>query len=359
MKITLVSDAWAPQVNGVVRTLSTTVAMLRKRGCQVQTITPDLFRTVACPGYAEIRLAVAPFRSIVRMVQDFAPDVVHIATEGPLGWAARRYCRRRGLPFTTAFHTRFPEYVALRTGLPATWFWPALRRFHAGSRAVLVATPSLADELAGQGIGNTHLWSRGVDFDQFGAARSPHPLLARLPRPILLSVGRVAVEKNLDAFLAADVAGTRVVVGDGPALPRLRQQYPEACFLGPLHGDELASVYAGADVFVFPSLTDTFGLVMIEALASGVPVAGYPVRGPLDVIGADGRGTRPGWEKPVGSVSAQLESAIAAALQCDRNDCARYACYFSWDACVDQFVSALAGCAGLPVVPVPVVSNAA
>ncbi len=344
MRITLITDAWVPQVNGVVRTLTTTVAKLRERGHSVQTVTPDMFRTLACPGYAEIRLAVAPFHGIARIVGDFAPDVVHIATEGPLGWAARRYCRRHGIPFTTAFHTRFPEYMALRTGLPAGLFWPALRRFHAGSRAVLVATVSLAQELAGQGIRNTRLWSRGVDLEQFGGVRPPHPQLARLPRPILLSVGRIAVEKNLDAFLSADVAGTKIVVGDGPALAGLKRNYPSACFLGALCGKDLAAAYAAADVFVFPSLTDTFGLVMIEALASGVPVAGYPVPGPLDVIGADGRGTISGWKKAVGSVDENLERAIAAALACDGANCVAYACHFSWDACVDQFLDALTGC---------------
>ena len=341
MKITLVTDAWTPQVNGVVRTLSTTVERLRGRGHEIQTVTPDMFRTAACPGYSEIRLALMPYKRLSRLIDDFQPDVVHIATEGPLGWAARRWCGRHGRSFTTAFHTRFPEYVALRTGLPANCFWPMLRRFHSGARAVLVATPSLAHELGEQGIGNTRIWSRGVDFTQFGSDRRPHPALSNLPRPVLLSVGRVAVEKNLDAFLSARVQGTKVVVGDGPALGAMRQRYPDAQFLGALHGEELAGAYAAADVFVFPSLTDTFGLVMIEALASGAPVAGFPVRGPLDVVGPGGCGTGDGQSRPVGAVALRIEDAIAEALRCEPEDCVAYARQFSWDACVDQFIAAL------------------
>lgn len=341
MKIMIVTDAWAPQVNGVVRTLSTTVGILRQRGHQVQMITPDQFRTIACPGYAEIRLAFAPYRRLSRIIKGFAPDIVHIATEGPLGWAARRHCRRTDLPYTTAFHTRFPEYLALRTGLPANCFWPVMRHFHSGSRAVLAATPSLAEELKARGIGNVKPWSRGVDFGQFHIGQGAFARFADLPRPVMLSVGRVAVEKNLEAFLAADLPGTKVVVGDGPALGRLKQQFPTACFLGSLYGEELAAAYAGADVFVFPSRTDTFGLVMIEALASGVPVAGYPVPGPLDVIGAEGRGVIEGWRRPVGAVSDDLGTAVRAALACDRQDCAAYAQRFSWDASADQFLAAL------------------
>ena len=342
MRIALVTDAWAPQVNGVVRTLTETVRRLRARGHQVITITPDRFRTAACPGYPEIRLAMAPWAGVAAMIGGFRPDIVHISTEGPLGWAARRHCRRHGVPFTTAFHTRFPEYVALRTGLPAGFFWPVLRCFHQHARAVLVATPGLERELAAQGVLNTRPWSRGVDCDLFGPHHPPHPALAALPRPIMLSVGRIAVEKNLEAFLAADVPGSKVVVGDGPVLARLKEDHPGAHFLGALHGDVLASAYAGADVFVFPSLTDTFGLVMIEALASGLPVAGFPVPGPLDVVGADGRGTQAGWSRPVGAVASRIEDAIAAALACDKADCAAYARYFDWDACVDQFLDALA-----------------
>jgi glycosyltransferase involved in cell wall biosynthesis len=343
MRITLVTDAWTPQVNGVVRTLSTMVSKLRERGHEVQTITPDLFPTAACPGYPEIRLALMPYRRLSRLVAPFCPDVVHIATEGPLGWAARRWCGRHGMSFTTAFHTRFPEYVALRTGLPAAFFWPVIRRFHSGARAVLAATPALAEELGSNGIDNVRLWSRGVDFSQFGRGRPPHPLLRHLSRPIMLSVGRVAVEKNLDAFLSAEVAGSKVVVGDGPALAAMRQRYPDALFTGALHGEALASAYAAADIFVFPSLTDTFGLVMIEALASGLPVAGFPVRGPLDVIGPEGRGVQPGWNRPVGAVAPRLEDAIERALKHRADDCMAYARHFTWDASVDQFLAALTG----------------
>jgi glycosyltransferase involved in cell wall biosynthesis len=284
MRIALVSDAWRPQVNGVVRTLETTVGVLRARGHVVETITPDAFRTVACPSYPEIRLALGCSREVTRRLDLFDGDAVHIATEGPLGWAARGWCLSHGMPFSTSFHTRFPDYVAMRTHLPARWFWPVVRRFHAPAGAVMVATETLAAELAEHGIGRTHRWSRGVDLDLFRPDVPPLATLADLPRPILLHVGRVAVEKNIGAFLSADVAGTRVVVGDGPARAALAAAHPDAVFLGALHGAALAAAYAAADVLVFPSRTDTFGLVMIEALASGTPVAAYPVPGSVRSI---------------------------------------------------------------------------
>lgn len=346
MRLTLVSDAWTPQVNGVVRTLTTTVAALEARGHAVQTITPDRFVSVPCPTYPEIRLALTtPFR-VGAMIAAFRPEAVHIATEGPLGWLARGWCRKRGVPFTTSFHTRFPDYVAARTGLSPAYLWRIVTRFHASARHILVATPRLAEELAGHGLTRTRLWSRGVDLAQFHPGVAPPPAYADLPRPILLSVGRVAVEKNIAAFLAAVTPGTKVVVGDGPALAEMKARFPQARFLGSLAGTELAAAYAGADVFVFPSLTDTFGLVMIEALASGVPVAGFPVAGPLDVVGADGTGTVAGWHARVGAVGDDLAAAIAVALSADRGDCAAYAEHFRWEACVDQFVAGLAAVEG-------------
>ena len=342
MRLTLVSDAWTPQVNGVVQTLKTTVALLTARGHVVQTITPDRFVSVPCPTYPEIRLALTTKRRVGAMIDEFRPEAVHIATEGPLGWHARNWCLARGAPFTTSFHTRFPDYVAARTGLSPAWLWRVLVRFHAPARHILVATPRLADELHAHGLTATRLWSRGVDIAQFNPGVPPHAAYAGLARPIALSVGRVAVEKNIAAFLDADIPGSKVVVGDGPALAALRGRYPAVVFLGALQGASLAAAYAGADVFVFPSLTDTFGLVMLEALASGVPVAGFAVAGPLDVVGPDGRGVVPGHSARIGAVGCDLAAAIAEALTARRTDCVAYAAHFRWEACADEFVAGLA-----------------
>jgi glycosyltransferase involved in cell wall biosynthesis len=341
MKIAIATDAWAPQVNGVVRTLEMTVKLLRERGYDVVVISPDQFRTVACPGYGEIRLAVAPRFGLRRTLREFAPDIVHISTEGPIGWSTRRWCMANDVPFTTAFHTRFPDYASVRTGLSPDFFWPVMRRFHAPARAVLAATPRLMDELAGRGIAHTKLWTRGIDTAIFRPGLAGHIALADLPRPILLSVGRVAIEKNLEAFLNAEVEGTKVVVGDGPAMAELVARYPDAVFMGALSGPELASAFAAADTFVFPSKTDTFGLVMIEALACGVAVAGYPVPGPLDIIGEHGRGAFDQLANPVGAVDVRLDKAIERALACDRRMIARFGGSFTWDNAVDQFLSAL------------------
>ncbi|UAK25075.1 glycosyltransferase family 4 protein [Sphingomonas nostoxanthinifaciens] len=338
MKIALVSDAWAPQVNGVVRTLATTVAKLAERRHRVETITPDGFRTVPCPSYPEIRLALGCGAEVARRLAAFDPDAIHIATEGPLGWAARRWCIAHELPFTTSFHTRFPDYVAMRTGLPTAWFWPVVRRFHRPAHRIMVATEGLAAELRTQGLGQTTRWSRGVDTALFAPDAAPHPALIDLPRPIQLYVGRLAVEKNLDAFLAADTPGTKVLVGDGPAAAALARAFPQAKLLGALQGEALAGAYAAADVFVFPSRTDTFGLVMIEALASGTPVAGYPVHGPLDIVGRDGRGTR---GQVIGALDDDLAVAIGRALDAAPSACAAEGRSYSWDACTDQFIGAL------------------
>ncbi len=341
MRIAVATDAWLPQVNGVVRTLSTTIFQLLDRGYEVEVIAPDQFFTVPMPGYREIRLAIAPRFGARKALRAFEPDIVHIVTEGPIGWSARRWCIDHGVPFTTAFHTRFPDYAAVRTGLSPDRFWPIMRRFHAPSSGVLAATPRLMSELATRGINKTRLWSRGTDTNLFRPNQLRHPDLAKLPRPILLSVGRVAVEKNLDAFLRTSVAGTKVIVGDGPALDTMRIRYPDAVFMGALHGEALAQAYAAADVFVFPSLTDTFGLVMIEALASGAPVAAYPVPGPLDIIGPQGRGPMGELERPIGVLSNDLAVAIDAALHLSREDAASYGRGFDWSACTDQFVEAL------------------
>jgi glycosyltransferase involved in cell wall biosynthesis len=341
MRIALATDAWKPQVNGVVRTLSTTVSQLLSRGHDVELITPERFLTVPLPGYQEIRLAVAPRFGVRRALTEFAPDIVHIATEGPIGWTARSWCLSQGLPFTTAFHTRFPDYAAVRTGLSPERFWPIMRHFHQASRAVLAATGGLMDELATRGIRHTRLWSRGVDTQFFRPDQSRHPAIAQLPRPILLSVGRVAKEKNLEAFLRCNIAGSKVVVGDGPMLEELKTRYPDVCFLGALEGGTLASAYAAADVFVFHSLTDTFGLVMIEALACGVPVAGYPVAGPLDIVGRNGLGPNDNLGVPIGALDEDLSRAIGRALMVSRDAAAHYGQSFSWENCTNQFEDAL------------------
>ena len=341
MKIVIATDAWLPQINGVVRTLEMTVKLLRERGHEVTVINPDQFRTIPCPGYGEIRLAIAPRVGMRRALSRTSPDIVHISTEGPIGWSARRWCLAHHVPFTTAFHTRFPDYASVRTGLSPDFFWPLMRRFHAPSRAILAATPRLMDELAGRGILHTRPWTRGIDTTIFKPRLTPHPALADLPRPILLSVGRVAIEKNLESFLDAPVAGTKVVVGEGPALAQLQKQYPGVIFMGALSGGELAQAYAAADVFVFHSKTDTFGLVMIEALACGVPVAGYPVPGPLDIIGAEGRGVFGDLQMPVGAVDTSLSVAITRALECDRKQAAKFGAGFTWDSATDQFLDAL------------------
>lgn len=346
MRIAIATDAWAPQVNGVVRTLEMTIKLLRARGHDVTVISPDQFRTMPCPGYGEIRLAIAPRFGLRKTLGEFHPDIVHISTEGPIGWSTRRWCMSNDVPFTTAFHTRFPDYASVRTGLSPDFFWPVMRRFHAPSRAVLSATPRLSEELASRGITHTRPWTRGIDTAIFKPGLDPHPALANLPRPILVSVGRVAIEKNLESFLDAEVAGTKVVVGDGPALDELKARYPDAIFTGSLSGAELAQAYAAADVFVFPSKTDTFGLVMIEALACGIPVAGYPVPGPLDIIGANGFGPLDELGDAVGAVSQSLSQAIAAALRCDRAKAAEYGACFTWDNAADQFLFALESARG-------------
>lgn len=331
MKIALITDAWHPQVNGVVRTLTAVIRELRSSGHDVEVISPDLFRSVPAPSYPEIRLALVGPRTVARRLDAFHPDTIHIATEGPLGWAARRYCKRRRLPFTTAYHTQFPDYIARRSGLPASWFWPFIRHFHAPAERIMVATETICGQLRDQGIGPLHHWGRGVEVDTFHPDHPPPDLFFSLPRPIQLYVGRVAVEKNIEAFLANPHPGTKVVVGDGPAMDRLRAAYPDAHFLGRLGGEALAACYAGADVFVFPSRTDTFGLVMIEALACGTPVAAYPVPGPADIV-----------TEASGALSHDLERAIAAALSCRPGHCIARAREFSWEAATRQFLSGLA-----------------
>ncbi len=314
---------------------------MRRRGHEVILLDPSRFWTVACPTYAEIRLALACKRSVYRLLDELDVDAIHIATEGPIGWAVRGWCLKRGRPFTTSFHTRFPDYVSLRTGIPADWAWAAIRRFHTPAERTFVVTSSLAAELERRRIGPTHLWQLGVDLRQFNPAVPPHPLMVDLPRPILLNVGRVAVEKNVEAFLKLHVAGTKVVVGDGPALDTLKSLYPDVLFLGARHGPELASTYTAADAFVFPSRTDTFGLVNIEALACGLPIAAFPVAGPLDILGPLGRGTH-GGRLAIGAIDGDLGRAIERALQADRDAAMIEAFNYGWEFCTHQFIAGLA-----------------
>ncbi|MGZ8335932.1 MAG: glycosyltransferase family 4 protein [Allosphingosinicella sp.] len=330
MRILIVTDAWAPQLNGVVRTLQSVRAELERAGHDVQIISPDLFRSIPCPTYGEIRLALTTRRAVGARIERIAPDALHIATEGPLGLAARRWCLARGYRFTTAYHTQFPDYLAKRTRLPADLFWHYIRCFHRPSAAILVSTPTVASQLAEQGLAQTRRWGRGVDLGCFTPEAGRHPDFAGLARPIQLYVGRLAVEKGIEAFLESRHPGSKVVVGDGPSLAGLRRRFPDALFLGALRGTALASAYASADVFVFPSRTDTFGLVMIEALASGTPVAAFPVPGPIDVLIGE-----------VGAMNEDLEQAIAMALTRDRNRCARFGSEFSWEASARQFRAAL------------------
>ena len=328
-RILIVSDAWFPQVNGVVRTLSVVTEKLRAMGDTVEVIGPDRFRSIPTPGYAEIRLAIAPKRKLARLVADFRPEVIHIATEGPLGWAMRSLCRRNHWPFTTAFHTCFPEYLEARTGIPADWSWRVMRRFHEAGDGTFAATTSLRQELTRRGFTKLRPWTRGVDLDKFRPGEGDP--WAGLQRPIFLYAGRVAIEKNIEAFLALDLPGSKVVVGGGPALEGLKQKFPLVTFTGYRENGALARSYAGADVFVFPSRTDTFGLVLLEALASGTPVAAFPVTGPIDVV-TDAR---------VGALNEDLRTACLKALDCDRTACREHAEAWSWDACVAQFRAAL------------------
>lgn len=341
MKVALISDAWHPQVNGVVRAIAMTADQLRSRGAEAEVIHPGLFRNWPCPTYPEIRLALGCSASVRRLLDDMSPDAIHIATEGPIGWAARRWCINRRRRFTTSFHTRFPDYVSVRTGIPARWIWPVMRQFHEPAERTFAVTARLGDELKIHGIEPVHLWPLGVDLAQFGPSGPKHPSMLHLPRPVMLNVGRVAVEKNIEAFLKCPVPGSKVVVGDGPALADLKIKYPGILFLGAMHGQELASAYRSADIFVFPSLTDTFGLVNIEAMASGLPIAAFPVSGPLDILGPEARGVHGGTRR-IGGVDKYLSVAIQRALTADRVAAMAEARHYNWDRCTTHFLEGLA-----------------
>lgn len=326
MRILVATDAWHPQVNGVVRTLTSLARSAQRLGVDITFLTPEGFPTVPLPTYPELRLALPSAGKIARRIDAANPSAIHIATEGPIGQMVRAYCRRRGRPFTTSYTTRFPEYIAARMPIPESWIYAALRHFHAGATVTMVATQSLMSELAQRGFSNLDMWTRGVDTDLFCPDRAIDP---GLPRPIFVNVGRVAVEKNLDAFLSLDLPGTKVVIGAGPQVTELKHRFPDAKFLGTLENETLAAHVAAADVFVFPSRTDTFGVVQLEALACGVPVAAFPVTGPKDVIGIN----------PIGALNEDLRAACLAALHVSRDACRTFALGRSWDNSARQFIA--------------------
>lgn len=330
MRIAIVTDAWSPQVNGVVRTLRAVSAELVKRGHEVHVLSPQGRRTMPMPFYPEIRLALTPSRVLGREIKALAPDAIYIATEGPLGWAARRFCRRENIPFTSGFHTRFADYLALRVPIPGlvSASWSMLRDFHAPSHCVLVPTSSVAQDLERRGFGHLKVWTRGVDHTLF---RPQKREALDYPRPIMLHAGRLAPEKNIEAFLSLDLPGTKLLVGDGPQRALLARRFPDAVFLGFRFDEELARLMASADVFVFPSLTDTFGLVMLEAMASGTPVAAFDVPSPVDVV-KDG---------VTGVLDKHLKLAILRALTLDRRKVHEEALGFTWERTADIFEASL------------------
>jgi len=329
MRIVIPTDAWHPQVSGVVTKFERIALELEEMGHRVCLITPDQFRTVPCPTYPQIRLALNPFKKSAELLDAFAPDCIHLATEGPIGLACRSYCIKAGYPFTSSYTTKFPEYIRIRFPIPLGISYSVFRWFHSASSGVMVSTPAMIEELRSRGFKNLVRWTPGVDTTLFSPARR---LILTDKRPILMYVGRVAVEKNLERFLGLDVDGTKFVVGDGPDLARLKAKYPRARFVGYKTGLELAGYFASADVFVFPSKTDTFGLVLLEALASGVPVAAYPVRGPLDIIK----------QGVTGFTDEDLGNAVLRALRIDREKCREFALSQGWTKSAGHFIDNLA-----------------
>jgi glycosyltransferase involved in cell wall biosynthesis len=325
MRVLIATDAWHPQVNGVVRTLTELAASACKQGVEITFLTPEGFPSVPVPTYPALRCALPGPRGIARRIEQAKPDAIHIATEGPIGHMVRRYCLGHRRPFTTSYTTRFPEYISARLPIPEAWSYAVLRRFHSAAAVTMVATPSLMAELAARGFKNLGLWTRGVDTDLFRLERA---IEIDLPRPIFISVGRIAVEKNLPAFLSLDLPGSKIVIGEGPQERDLRRNFPNVRYLGLLEGSALAAHLAAADVFVFPSRTDTFGVVQLEALACGVPVAAYPVPGPRDVIG----------DNPVGVLDEDLRTACLAALRISRDACRAFALTRSWENSAREFV---------------------
>ena len=325
IRVLIATDAWHPQVNGVVRTLRSLAESAQRLGTAIAFLTPEGFASAPLPTYPGLRLALPGSREIARRIEQAAPHAIHIATEGPIGLMTRRYCGKHALPFTTSYTTRFPEYISARLPIPSIWTYAALRRFHAAATVTMVSTPSLMSELRSRGFKHLGLWTRGVDTELFKPERA---IELDLPRPIFLSMGRLAVEKNLEAFLSLDLPGSKVVIGEGPQEAELRRRFPAAKFLGQLEGIKLAAHVAAADVFVFPSRTDTFGIVQLEALASGLPVAAYPVSGPRDVIASH----------PVGVLDHDLRVACMAALHVSRQACRSFALTHSWEDSARQFL---------------------
>ncbi len=334
MRILVATDAFRPQVNGVVRSLESLAETAPRFGAEIEFLPPNGFPTIPLPTYGEIRLALTGTSGVARQVaaldaQGKGIDHIHIATEGPVGYAARRYCLRLGLPFTTSYHTRFPEYIATRTRIPEAMTYAVLRRFHNAGDGIMVSTPTVARELEQRGFTRLMRWSRGVDAVLFNPRKRAS---LDLPGPIFLYAGRLAPEKNLEAFLALDLPGSKLVVGEGPSSAMLRRAYPNAHFIGVRKGEELARIYASSDVFVFPSRTDTFGMVLLEALASGLPVAALPVPGPLDVIGASGAGI----------LDEDLRAACLAALAIPRESARAHSETFTWANATEQFLTNVA-----------------
>ncbi len=328
MRVLIVTDTWAPQLNGVVNTLRSLVQASRALGIDVVVLTPERFRCFGLPGFPDVRLAWATVRSVSKIIEEVSPDHIHLATEGPLGIAARRFCLQRSKPFTTSYHTRFPEYLAARSRIPPRWTYGLLRSFHNAGSGTFASTATLAAELRSRGFQRVMRWSLGVDHLRFN---QHHPPVLDLPRPIFLYVGRLAVEKNLPAFLGLPLPGTKVVVGDGPSRMRLESDYPEACFLGTRTGETLAQIYSSADAFVFPSLTDTFGLVLLEAMASGLPIAAFSRSGAEELIGGSGAGV----------LSSDLHEACLQALSIPRWKPRAHAENFTWTKSAMQFVDNL------------------
>lgn len=333
MRILVATDAWYPQVNGVVRTLTTLGRTVSKFGATIDYLTPEGFPSFQLPTYPGLRIAVTDRREIARRIETARPDAIHIATEGTIGWAVRQYCLSRGRPFTTSYTTRFPEYLSARFPLPEAWSYAVLRRFHSAAAVTMVSTNSMMADLTKWGFKNLGMWTRGVDTEIFRPSRA---IPLDLPRPIFVTMGRIAVEKNIDAFLSLDLPGSKIVIGTGPAEPALKARFPQVKFMGSLTDASLAAHIAAADVFVFPSKTDTFGLVQLEALACGVPVAAFPVTGPRDVIGGE----------PVGVLDEDLRSACLAALNIPRDICREFALKRSWDVSANQFLGHARAIAG-------------
>jgi glycosyltransferase involved in cell wall biosynthesis len=328
MRVLVATDAWHPQVNGVVRTLTSLARTAKGLGVDIEFLSPDGFRTFPLPTYPGLRLALPPRWRIAERIEATNSDAIHIATEGPIGHAVRAYCVRRGLPFTTSYTTRFPEYISARAPIPESWIYAALRRFHNSASVTMVATPSLMAELRQRGFSKLGMWTRGVDTELFHPDRA---IELPFPRPIFVCVGRVAVEKNLEAFLSLDLPGTKMVIGTGPCEAELKRRFPDAKFLGQIENGKLAAHVAAADVFVFPSRTDTFGVVQLEALASGLPIAAFPVTGPKDVVA----------DHPVGALDEDLRAACLAALDLNRDACRAFALNYSWENSARQFIGHL------------------